>query len=124
MWMDIYGCMRIYGYICVFRCICVFVWIYMCILVCVCRHILYLFCGVGMCIYFVDLYIGIYVYCRGTCRYVCAPPPSLPPLSYDTKLEVSTSRPCGGVVIGKVWQVHMLGSIPVYDMYHFGLGQG
>ena len=49
-------------------------------------------------------------------------PPSL--LPYDTKVRGFTSRPCGGVVIGKVWQVHMLGSIPVYDMYHFGLGQG
>ena len=48
----------------------------------------------------------------------------LPPSPMIQKLEVSTSRPCGGVVIGKVWQVHMLGSILVYDMYNFGLGQG
>ena len=53
--------------------------------------------------------------------YVLPPPPSSPMIQ---KLEVSTSRPCGGVVIGKVWQAHMLGSILVYDMYHFGLGQG
>ena len=85
---------------------------------CICLDI-YVYISMCMCIYFVDLYIGIYVYCRGTCRYVCAPPPPM-----IQKLEVSTSRPCGGVVIGKVWQVHMLGSILVYDMYNFGLGQG
>ena len=60
--------------------------------------------------------------------YVPPPPSPFPPhpspLPYDTKVRGFTSRPCGGVVIGKVWQVHMLGSIPVYDMYHFGLGQG
>ena len=46
--------------------------------------------------------------------YVLPPPSPLPsPFPYDTKVRGFTSRPCGGVVIGKVWQVHMLGPIPV-----------